>query len=268
MENKHELTAEEFIFLTPLYKPIKWTWQNGGDPVIKNVLFFNGQIDAYCIECGKESTFRRSNPPNSYDDYSEERDPISEMEFYMYCIRNHNHEIEIILKHDGNSFQKIGQYPSPFLLNQGNSIKYKTILGKKYNEFNKAIGLWSYHFGIGAFVYLRRIFEDWIEQAHQEAKSWEDWSEELYFKQSMEEKIKLLKNILPKFLVDNRALYSVLSKGIHELEEDECYNIFPTAKKCIEMVLNEKMTKEKEENDKKEAAHLLREFQKKFPNKS
>jgi hypothetical protein len=40
-----------------------------------------------------------------------------------------------------------------------------------YREFGKAVGLGAHGVGIGAVVYLRRIIESLIEEAHQTAKS-------------------------------------------------------------------------------------------------
>ena len=38
----------------------------------------------------------------------------------------------------------------------------------------------------------------------------------------MDEKIVMLRTELPQFLVDNREWYGLVSKGIHELTEEEC----------------------------------------------
>lgn len=58
----------------------------------------------------------------------------------------------------------------------------------------------------------------------------------------------LLKNSIPEFPVNNKTLYSILSKGIHELSEEECLDIFPVLKTAIEYILDEiKAKKELEE---------------------
>lgn len=69
----------------------------------------------------------------------------------------------------------------------------------------------------------------------------------------MDEKISLLKNHLPDFLVENKSLYSILSKGIHELSEQGCLGAFPIVKLGIEMILDEKI-REKERKAKEEEA--------------
>ena len=95
--------------------------------------------------------------------------------------------------------------------------------------------------GIGSFVYIRRIFENLIDQAHNLAKSEiKDFSEDIYLNSRMDKKIIMLKDFLPVFLVENRILYAILSKGIHELSEEECLLYFDTVKIGIEQILDEK----------------------------
>ena len=53
----------------------------------------------------------------------------------------------------------------------------------------------------------------------------------------MEDRIRTLKGFLPPFLVANWKIYSILSKGIHELSEVECKLCFPTVRKGIEQIL-------------------------------
>jgi len=57
----------------------------------------------------------------------------------------------------------------------------------------------------------------------------------------MVEKIELLKEHLPPFLVANKAIYSILSVGIHELDEQECLKHFEALKVGIELILDEKV---------------------------
>jgi hypothetical protein len=63
----------------------------------------------------------------------------------------------------------------------------------------------------------------------------------------MDERIKLLRDHLPTFLVENRALYGVLSKGIHDLREQECLEYFPVVRVGIEIILDEQLERVKRE---------------------
>jgi len=55
----------------------------------------------------------------------------------------------------------------------------------------------------------------------------------------MDDKIEFLKHHLPEFLVRNKKVYAILSKGIHELEETECLNTFEVLKHAIFFILDE-----------------------------
>lgn len=63
-------------------------------------------------------------------------------------------------------------------------------------------------------------------------------------------KIETLKVYLPKVLVTNKNVYGIISKGVHELSEEECREMFPYIKAGIELILDdllaEKERKEKE----------------------
>lgn len=70
----------------------------------------------------------------------------------------------------------------------------------------------------------------------------------------MDEKIKIIEDYLPEFLVENRSLYAILSTGIHDLTEDECLQYFEAVKIGIEQILDEKII-QKEKADKAVKAH-------------
>ena len=53
----------------------------------------------------------------------------------------------------------------------------------------------------------------------------------------MAERIKMLQRYLPEILIKNKTIYGILSKGIHELSEEECREYFPVVKECIYQIL-------------------------------
>lgn len=61
----------------------------------------------------------------------------------------------------------------------------------------------------------------------------------------MEEKITCLSEFLPEFLVEHKHLYGILSKGVHELSEEECLGSFDIVKTGIELILDEVIEKKK-----------------------
>ena len=234
----------DFYLNVPLYKSFTFTEQQGG--ALLELHDFKGHIDCYCISCEQPSVFHTDNyvmyayganrPPRLID----KNNYIFKHEFS--CSRNKEHQLFFFFLIHNKTITKIGQYPSLADLATVEIRKYRSILGNDlWLEFSKAVGLTSHGIGIGEFVYLRRIFENLVEEAHQKQIAFNGWDEDLYKKSRMDEKISLLKHSLPDFLVENKSVYSILGKGIHELKEDECLGIFPKIKLGIELILDEKL---------------------------
>lgn len=117
--------------------------------------------------------------------------------------------------------------------------KYRAVLGdERFKELSRAVGLTTHGVGVGAFVYLRRIFESLIEEAHVKATKQPTWDEQAYIAGRVADRIILLEQLLPPFLVENRALYSVLSVGVHTLSEEQCLAAFPAVRLAIELILD------------------------------
>ena len=141
------------------------------------------------------------------------------------------------------SLSKVGQYPSVADFHIGQLRKYSKILPKdKMREFTKAIGLAANGVGIGSFVYLRRIFEHLVFEAFEVAKNRnEEFDIDGFTTARMNEKIQMLSGFLPDFLVKNHIIYGILSKGIHELSEEDCKKYLTILRESIEMILDEKL---------------------------
>ena len=95
-------------------------------------------------------------------------------------------------------------------------------------------------------MYLRRIFERLIRQRFDEFKAQEGWSDDDFEKRRIVERIELLENHLPPFLVQNKKLYGMLSQGIHELDEQQCLSIFEVIRASTVIILDEDKKKKKE----------------------
>ena len=61
---------------------------------------------------------------------------------------------------------KVGQYPSLADMQNFELRKYQKVLKENYRELTKAVGLFASGIGIGAFVYLRRVYEQLCENTH------------------------------------------------------------------------------------------------------
>ena len=165
-------------------------------------------------------------------------------EFRFYCYWDPGEKIII----------KIGQFPTVADFHIGEIKQYsKLIPQEKLKEFTRAVGLAANGVGIGSFVYLRRIFEYLISEAYEKAKIEKVVSESDFQKARMDGKIELLSSYLPAFLVENKSIYSILSLGIHELDENTCLAHFDTLRVGIEIILDEQLD-ELKKKEKIEAA--------------
>lgn len=221
------------------------------EKIYKN-LSSRGTIDAYCIWCGKEGVFRAYNYLSdnvSVPPWTTRNNGLVEIEYR--CTRNESHAYHTYYYKAGKFFTKVGQFPSAADFQIPQEQGYRKILDEEqYKEFTRGIGLAAHGVGIGSFVYLRRVFENLIEEAHAKTQAENaEFSHDEYQKARMDEKIEILKDHLPRFLVENKVLYGILSKGIHELTEDECLQYFETVKIGIEQILDEKII-QKEKADK------------------
>lgn len=270
----------EFLLGTPLYAKTFYEGEEVWD--VLNILYFGGTYDSYCTKCRRESTFQavaQERPPKFMRNIPNEglmkrsginpEPPKLEVGIYAVhacCTRTNSHrqdfvffvDIEVVLNDSmpptlRRTLQKIGQQPSYGDLHLAQVKKYTHVLStSQLGELTRAIGLASHDVGVGSYVYLRRIFEALVEEAHELAVADSGWNDEQYQRSRMSERIALLKSHLPTFLVEHPGMYSLLSKGIHELSEDECLKHFETLRIGIELILDERL--EQRERARKVAA--------------
>ena len=259
----------ETLFLEiPLYEKFDFSETDG--EYIFNLIYFDEKIDGYCPICNKQSTFKgiQKKPlqggygVKNYAEFKQKSGYNVNVSVWtnkihqinLVCTRDEKHLMQLSFYFVENQLFKIGQFPSIADLSMPELKKYREVLSiSKYKELNRGVGLITHGIGVGAYVYLRRIFEDLIEEAHLECSKLANWDEDIYQRSRMDDKIELLKLSLPIFLVENRKLYGILSKGIHELSEEECLDYFPTVKLAVELILDEKL-EQKRRNDKIELA--------------
>lgn len=238
-----KLDPKYFFFDLPLYEEVKFN--NIGK--VYNLVTYSGKFDAYNFKIKDNTTFE------GYDNgfYGNLENGSKFCDIKIKCTRSNSVFRYYVLVGE-DKIQKIGQFPSLADLNIEQIKEYKDVLSEeKLKEFIRGIGLRAHGVGIGSFVYLRRIFEYLIEKEHVDAKKIKEWDEDLYQKSRMIEKIELLEDYLPKFLVENKDLYGILSLGVHELSEDECLKYFDSLKMGIMEILEEKVIEKKREERRK-----------------
>jgi len=229
-------------------------------------------VDHFCPQCKEKSTFKHiiDNTHDrsinvAYENYKNELGFGREFNkqeafngflnksytFNYQCARDKNHPLILFIFVTETEIVKIGQFPSLADLAIEDKQKYKSVLKEQYNEYNRAIGLFAHGIGIGAFVYLRRIIEKLVFNVFTKEKDKLNVSDDEFLKLRFDKKVAALKDYLPNSLTSRTNMYGIISKGIHELGEDECRAMFPLVKTGIELILDDIISaKERAEKEK------------------
>lgn len=258
MKHISEIQLKDFLFEYSLYQEVQISDADNLD-----FLDSSEEIDYYNPELNEITTFKHKEThyydprvenitlvygrknPDKYDLFFQYGGYCS---FIMVCARR---GIRIIftfyLNKKKSTLQKIGQYPSVASFQEHNFLKdFKDIISEEdARTLSKANGLFAHGIGAGALVYLRRVFERIIFQTWYQNKEVCRITEEDFKRKRMDEKIETLSNYLPQMILQNKAIYGVLSIGIHELEEEKCMTIFPLLMQIILAVLEEKQAQDK-----------------------
>lgn len=257
----------DFLLNSPLYK--KYDLTNILPADVSTVLNFHGHLDCYCPECNKQSIFNTPNIVPGMDAsrsggrtqmfdtkvdkgfslVKEDQQPPYKHENKTYkieltCSRKEAHRKIFYLMVSDNKLFKIGQYPSLMDLSGNDLDKFRRILTEeKLAELKTSYSLYTHGVGIGSFVYLRRIFEDLINEIHAERSQTAGWDEERYKELSTELKIDFFRDDLPDFMVKNKFMYKIMSLGIHQLTEEDCLEHYFRLLKGIKLILQQKLNK-------------------------
>jgi hypothetical protein len=249
------LTA--FLFESGLYVPYSL---EGVDPETFVRFCHNpGPIDGFCIYCDAQTMFvngyalpfygtakgtsgRQYETIEDYLEVALQQDVFRDRSYsaHLQCLKSKDHVYTYTWNVRGKVLRKTGQFPSPadLVLPRLNRFN-KVLLASQRSELGRAIGLHAHGIGVGAFIYLRRVFSGLIDQARDEASSKAGWDNDAYEKERMAERIVRLSTHLPELLVRNAQIYGILSKGVHELTEEECLTHFDVVRNGIEIILDE-----------------------------
>ena len=252
------MTAQEFIFNTPLYQKISLDEITFWEEILRE----GGIYDGYNPFQKKESTFSLIKGICNYESGDFNSRLIEESGAKSMILRCGRYKdllyIYVYFDVTQKTITKIGQYPSIADIHIGEIKQYKKVLSnEKLREFTRAIGLVANGVGVGSFVYLRRILESLIFEIAETVIEECRINRDDFEKARMDEKIDMLKSELPSFLVSNQKIYGILSAGIHELSEEECLSYFDIMRVSIELILDERLEAlQKTEKTKKAAATL------------
>lgn len=246
-------TFIDFCFNYPMYAEVSFApdEEDGDDDeeviTINDYFDYTGRSDGYCVECSDRTVFICEKNIKSvfqiqYSDFINTRYVAA----HFKCARDENHHAVFYFLQTEWVWQKIGQHPSLADTAIGELDRFRKVLETEDSrEFKKALGLAAHDVGIGSFVYLRRVLERLVDSRKNEAIAAGAHKPEDFEGKRVSERIKLLKGFLPDVLVSNKKIYTVLSKGVHELSEEECLKYFPVLRELMFLVLEEDLEKKR-----------------------
>ena len=215
---------------------------------------FEIKMEAFCENCKKERVYKcynnegiksitkeiicnTSNPGQVNSRPYESMEHFIDLEFVCsYCKDIHHIPIKVTIR----DAMKYGQYPSYAREKTYEVVKYKNVISKYYTELTRAINLYSQKCGIAAFVHLRRIFEHLIDSKYRE---YEGTPEGIRFNEKLKA-VEKNEQVIPVELdAEKNMIYAILSRGVHEYEEDECYRMYPALEYIITSILDIELKK-------------------------
>jgi len=232
-------------------------------------------IHMHCAFCESDQTFNMENIYTELEQYvnADTENKIvrayylcsackkGERMFYIkFYIKRFKHTEEEEKTTTCLCMRKVGQYP-PWSI-ESNEVLEK-LLGEHADYYKKGLVCESQSYGIGAYAYFRRITENIIDNLLAsisdliepiEKEKYKEALEETKKTKKTEDKIQLVKNLLPPSLKPNgmnplKTLHSALSVGIHSKTDEECMEQAEIIRNVLVFLVNQ-ILKTKEENKK------------------
>ena len=177
------------------------------------------------------------------------------LEYYFTCTNDNSHNyimlVSIELKDGAFTVRKVGQNPSMLTVKGFDFDKYKKILESlnAYDDYKKADLSNAEQFYVGAYAYLRRIFEKMITYYLGDKKLKDN---------HMETKIEAVNSEFdPRIRNLLKNLYGILSISIHELNEEQSKEYYVYLKTIIDMQLEYMQTEADKEKQTKSLSDVI-----------
>ena len=211
----------------------------------------------YQTDCGKislsNSRIMGAQPP-----YEKNKILNNKIWYYLYsftCTNNNSHNYTMLISIEFNDGQitviKVGQNPSMLSVKGFDFDKYKKQLDElsAYEDYKKADLSNADHFYVGAYAYLRRIFEKMIKKYLGDNKTKDD---------HIDTKIDAVKDRFdPRVQKLLKSLYGILSISIHELDEEQSKKYYIYLKTIIDMQLEYVKTEADKEQQSKSLESII-----------
>jgi hypothetical protein len=235
----------------PLYSKVSWCTEKG-----LNRLKIPA-IHLHCVICNTERTFQQAGIYNTVSGFpwNKAGESIAVWFKCAYC-QNSKYVFLIRFSEDCKYLMKVGQYPPP---DRRISRQLARVLGDYEEIFSKGITCERFGYGIAAFAYYRRIIELIIDKLVSIVEDMLSEDERIAHQSALdiirsshvaEEKIRLVKNILPTSLRPDgfnplAVMHESLSDGLHSRTDEECLLIASQVRSAmtylVEKVENEKL---------------------------
>ena len=192
-------------------------------------------------------------PP--YDKENLNDNTIYYIEYFFTCTNDSKHKYMLMISIEFNDgefiVRKIGQNPSMLTVKGFDFDKYKKQLDElnAYEDYKKADLSNADHFHVGAYAYLRRIFEKMVNK-YLVGKELDD--------NHMDTKINAIRDKFdPRIQKLLKNLYEILSVSIHELDEQQSKEYYVYLKTIIDMQLEYIKTESDKESQSKSLESIL-----------
>ncbi len=232
------MLKKDFFEKSPLYVKYKIKLEDDEDKLKYP------SLNMFCSTCNSKQTFSHNlsygkiiRPYMGVTKTQNAKTPIAGetilIEYICAGCKNFKRYFMIYISKNLDYVTKSGQFPEFDIDADKNT---KKMLGKNINLFNRGRICEVHGYGIGAFIYYRRIIEvlidDLIEKiwnlyTEKDKERYKDEFKKIKESKIAEEKINIAKNILPDSLYREgynplKTIYDVLSKGIHNKDDKEC----------------------------------------------
>jgi hypothetical protein len=243
-------------------------------------------INMFCEECDSHQTFNMSNhyAEDEVGTFSSESGKIYRLKYECASCNSFNRYFLIksfikekkSINEEGEEedgvvvcIEKVGQYPQ-YDIEMDKDLE--DLLGEHSNYYKRGQICEIHGYGIGAFSYYRRIVEDVIDEllelikdhikGKKLLKEYEQEVNKIKAGFDATRKIKLVKDLLPSTLMIEgnnplKLLYSVLSKGVHNLDDQECLERAKVIRTSLEFLIGQLKKTERDEEKFAEAIKNL-----------
>lgn len=233
----------EFLQQYPLYRKFKTDLPHRFSNVDKPA------IHMHCPLCASAQTFNMNNDYAMKPDYPTAGAVARAVYICTSCNKFLRH---FFLKFDlqGKYVMKVGQQPAWEITCDAVLAK---ALGSREGYYKKGLICESQGYGIGAFVYYRRVVEEIIDElltdisdliSSDDHARYLDALDQVRKTTITQEKIDLVKDLLPPILRPQgmnplSALHSVLSEGLHSESDERCVELAMTFREVLVFLVNQ-----------------------------